>query len=317
MKKIGSLVTFSLALGGAACGDDSPRTPAPSDPVDANGDFVLGPDSPEGGEVRLEYVDLTPEAGLDERDTGTRVTAFFIRSMTPDHFPAPAAGRCVDLSADQSWPTAQAEDADYIDVGEVTISGGPETLVVPEGTATADPLGRVHARDGVAEPWRFSFGTDDTETYITPDTSYTVTLGGSSEWPTQTFTDALTMPADFDFIAPAAEAFELTPDQPIEITWEVATTTSLGEGESVIGLVDVLVPGQGPVVACAQDPDTGSVTIPAELVNRVISFGAAGTIARQTVVHRRLELSNEDDVKGRRLDLIGVWSHVTPWTATD
>ncbi|HEY5936823.1 MAG TPA: hypothetical protein VIU61_19375, partial [Kofleriaceae bacterium] len=70
----------------------------------------------------------------------------------------------------------------------------------------------------------------------------------------------------------------------------------------------------GPVAACIE-PNDGSITIPAALVDIArAAYPTGGTMARQTLTHQVKELVDANGPTGRRIDLITVWCYATPFT---
>jgi hypothetical protein len=313
------LLVVGLATTVACGGDDDDDNPGNPDAADIDASDMT-PDAaehvwtladPEGGEVRVEYVDFIDGAGPGGRNDAARVTAFIQGEQTPASFPPLAFPGCTNMMDDTHWPTAQAEDRTYIDVGQVIIAGGTSDIVVEEGGTGADPFGRIHALGDplVAQPWDFHFGVNDAS--ILPENSkLDVIFTGSDEWPAAVYNDAITIPKAQTLESPGFEAVQLTPGEDLTLTWSVEDTdTDL----TVSSLVGFLVTGQGPVVTCVEAND-GSVTVPAAMVDELLAVATSGVLARQTFVHHIVELKKGDEPTGRRLDLVGVWCQITPWS---
>src|SRR5690606_40304976 len=86
-----------------------------------------------------------------------RSVAHFKSTMTPELAPLPTPGACVNLYETGGWPLGQGTNSNYLDVGQVTISGvnaagDPTEIAVPLAsednvmTFPLDDLGRPHDR---------------------------------------------------------------------------------------------------------------------------------------------------------------------------
>lgn len=312
-----------MSIGLAAmvgCGDDdgggSDDPDAAPDEADATPDDPdAAPDEvtvfgPEGGEFRLEYI------VIDDGTIITRVTAFGMKDAgsgeTPDRFPLPPIPGCWDLTDDSIWPVAQSSDADYIDFGTVVVTGdfsGVDEIVIPKvdqsGGDVADGVGRTH------EEYNFRLDFDNADTVFQGDSTYSVLLGGSDEWPAQAYDMKVYMPPAFDLIDPAlGEVVMIEEDTPLTLTWEATEV----DDHEVISAVAFATPADGPTIVCAEIGNDGEIVIPAEEINKVVALvgeGNQATIARQTAVHEIAELTNGDDVSGRRIDLLSIWCYAT------
>ncbi len=325
---LAGLLPFGVAATG--CGDDDPN---PGNPDAANGDdadaapddpdaappFVADYDSAEGGEVRLEYLQWAPGAGPGGRTTSTRVTSFFMKSMTPDAFPAVSTMGfgCFNVSGDTMWPTAQAADRVYINAGNVVITpttGGGGQMVVGTGSATpvvgTDALLRNHASGGT-NYLHFTFGTDNGGE-LTPDTAYSVLLTGSDEWPSQAFNDVLFMPASWTVGTPGLVGpLVFTRGVDTAVTWVPATSANLPAGYEVIHAFAFVGPPTGVAAVCLTEDD-GVFTIPGTTVGEVMDAGqTGGFFSNATLTHVVKELNNGSDVSERRIDFISIWCYLT------
>jgi hypothetical protein len=321
---------LSLLLGatGVGCGGDDDDNPVDYDATpraDAEPDDdaqIVEPtcagelDCNEGGEVRLEYVTYTNPPGPGGRNNGARVTAFLLSNAGTGNDPDrqelvidPEAGGCYDVSERDFWPAAQSADREYVDAGQFVITGGPLALSVEEGAAppTKDTWQREHA------DWGWHFGIDDAATYISGDTAHSVTMTGSDTFDEHHYADAIYVPASFaqDSLDPPGGGLpiELTPGEDMTFTHEVVASDTTAP---VIDAIAFVVAGVAQEV-CLEIQDDGEIVVPASVIDHVLSVGAAGTMSRQTFTHNIADM--EVDGNHRRIDMIGVWCYVTPWTA--
>ena len=305
-------LSLVLVVGGlVGCGDDENNTPD-ARPVD-------GPDKPvfkeydadEGGEVRIEYV------RFGGGNAAARVTAvLYDNPGTTRFFPFLNTNGCTDTSLKMHWPTAENPVAErtYVDPGKVLISGGPQVLDIPRKTMMGrDVPGRTHP----ANEWFQQFGgglADDAALYLPEKRLLDVTFTGSDEMPGQIFDDVVYMPADFEVIDPP---LSLTPHpipagQPQTFTW-TTPAQSAPAGMEVQSLVAFISPTLGPLVICVE-PNDGSITVPAEMIDIVRAKATAGTLARQTLTHVVRELVDKNGPTGKRIDILGIWCYATPFS---
>jgi hypothetical protein len=351
-----ALSLSSLSLLTVACGDDDVTPPdarvdtqvvdMPVDMATYEVNFM----SNEGGEVRWEYLDFNPgfipgTATLGYDVDRARATAFFYKGPTGNSSagvkPLPAIPGCTHYAKlppamnDQhmNWPMYQDPTRQYLDVGQVIITGGPTQMILGTGaTNGVDALDRMHTT------WDFSniTGNDGMmgrnapnigRTYISDNTVYDVILTGSSEWPAQIFNDVLYMPDYFTLIdppatpagcdvntpAPCAVALPAR-DTPLTITFTPGTNTNKPAGMEIDTLV-AFVNGNPPVAICVEEGTDGSITIPGATINHVRDTGVSGSrILRQNVVHVLRELTNGTTHDNKRIDFISVWCYNYQYT---
>jgi hypothetical protein len=259
----------------------------------------VGYDSPYGGEIHVERIGS--HAGVF--DPLTHVDAYFIRDQTPAIARMPAPGTCFDSVTDGLWPVAQAAQRDYIDVGTVTLRGGPQEIRLSKTEPGVDLLGRTH--DIV-----YLHINPDADSFVVADTEYSVDLGGSADYPAQT-------------IGPIYVAKAVTPVNPgpdvkaILIPSGQTFTTSLAPADGVPDGVTmqnfmIVQPPQGgaSLVCLGRDAQDGSFTLSAQ---QIAAMPPAGNILRGHMSLEVIEFNNGKGTRGRRLDLVGVNCLATPY----
>ena len=97
-------------------------------------------ESPEGGEIRLDHI-LLPDGGVLGR-----VHAHFISGQTPEAVPFGFVTTGCRPMLNDGWPQKQGDNRQYVDTGEITLTGAgqPLTLDLAPEDATTDPYGRDH-----------------------------------------------------------------------------------------------------------------------------------------------------------------------------
>ncbi|MBA3457786.1 MAG: hypothetical protein H0T42_32185 [Deltaproteobacteria bacterium] len=281
-------------------------------PPDAQ-EFTVDFESMEGGEVRLEYLQFPPG---NVPQTRARGTAFFYKGPSV-HYPLPVIPGCTTYQENPptKWPLAQAANRQYLDVGQVIITGGPQQFNLAAGAVTTPPTKDFLDR-AYTGPWRFSSLNDMGRTFISDNTRYDVVLTGSAEWPAQIFEDVLYMPDAFPLISPAASVspVPLVANTPLTITYQVPTNTQLPAGSTVDTLI-AFTNGNPPVVICTEEGIDGSITIPAATVDLIRAAVPGGSrILRQHVVHNLRELTNGITHQNQRIDFLSVWCYNYPFS---
>jgi hypothetical protein len=313
---------FCLTVGLVApligCGDDKTGINPDARPNDApDASTFAGFNADEGGEVRFEYV-------FTNGGIRARTTAFLWDPGSTKFFEFLDQNGCTDMrkgQAESFWPTAvnPVGERTYLDPGSVTISGGPMPLTVARNTTgmpAADPFGRDHP----ANAWNFHFGMNDGTMFMSEKTTYDVAFGGSADVPAQTFADVMYMPASFEptgtYACPAAPCPNVPLDagQPVTLEWSTPAD-SPPAGFEVLSLAG-FTGANGPVALCVE-PNDGSITIPAEMVDIArAAYPAGATLARQTLTHTVKELVDKDGPTGRRIDFVAVWCYASTFTVT-
>lgn len=259
----------------------------------------VGLDSPYGGEIHVERI----ESGAGVFPPLTHADAFFIRDQTPAISRMPTPGTCFDAKAEGLWPVAQAEEAEYIDVGSVTVSGGPQDLLLSQTEPGTDLLGRVH--DIV-----YLHIVTDADQYVTADTDYTVEVSGSDAYPAGTY-GPIHVSGPITPVSPGPETTLITIASGQPFTASLAPDTSAPEGVVVQNFLIVQPPMGGADLVClGENADDGEFTLSAEQVGAI---PPAGNILRGHLTHRVVEFDDGKGASGRRLDLIGVNCLATPY----
>lgn len=309
-------LTLGLLAGGVGCGDSVNNTP------DAAG--FKGYDADEGGEVRIEYIKFA--AGVtgagQPASIGTRIVAYLYKTAgSKKFFPFVALTGCTNMMLPNpiNWPMATNPLAErtYLDPGTITVEGGgtsPTTpLTLPRKTDMGpDFLARQHSPN----KWFFYLNPSDGTQYLSAQHAHTVKFSGSSELPAQTFKDAFYMPADFQLTTPDAGPVSLKAGTALTLNWTTPDTGAAAPppGTTVVSLA-AFTGADGPVVICVQAPNTGSITVPANMVDVVrAKYPAGGVIARQTFTHVPKELVDNNGPTGRRIDFITTWCNAGLFT---
>lgn len=301
-------LSLSLGLvvaGLVGCGDDNDNNPIDAPP---DGRVFKEYDADEGGEVRIEYV------RFGNGNASARVTGvLYDNPGTTRFFPFLNLEGCTDTSTKMHWPTAENPVAErtYVDPGKILISGGPQVLDIPRKDVEGkDVPGRTHP----ANEWFQHFAgpaANDAALYLPEKRLYSVEFTGSDEMPAQKFTDVVYMPADFQVIDPplSPTPHPIPAGQPQTFTWETPAQTAPA-GMEVQSLV-AFIAGGNPLVICVE-PNDGSITVPADLIDLVRAKAPnGGTLGRQTLSHVVRELVDKNGPTGKRIDIIGIWCYAT------
>ncbi len=311
---------------GMSCGDDTGGTmPPDSRMIDARIIDAPMPDAPdpvtfewdEGGEVRIEYQEIFTAAGTNFQ---ARSTAFFWKDKTPKRYQFPLIPGCTMMGADDRFPLGMGTSHTYQDVGEVTIIGGASPYSIPYKAPVAPATTWM---DGLARPHdtnvaHFAAVAGGGPTYYGNFNShYDVVFGGKDAFPAQYHQDAIYLSGAWSLNTPAFGPVQLTAGQDFVITYNPPTETSNRPPGSALNFVAaIVIPGQGPVVDCISDNLNGTITIPAAMVDYALGFGTSGLMARAVLSHQVREFTDEVTHNHKRMDLIGIWCFVVPWTKT-
>jgi hypothetical protein len=266
MRTAASLLSFALASLAAGCGDDTANP------------------QPYGGEVRVVHVRLAD--GSDVR----RLSAFFIAAQEPDVMPEVPLGACVE----QGGSPAQAEDREYVDVGDsVTFHLGDGDVIVPRAEGVTDFDSRRHEVAYLLEQVDGPYGED----FLMAENTLTTAEP-------QSFTDQLRVvqPPVMEVSWPGGDAIpvELERRQDVELAW--TQTQPIDDLTVTIELWG----DDSPVVTC-RSADTGHFTIPAAVIDGLAS--QTGTIAIHSV--SRATAVTDD---GRAIDVLAEYhGNLRPW----
>ena len=199
----------------------------------------------------------------------------------------------------------------YQDVGTIQITGGANPVDVPVPATFPFVDGEHRTHESTVRFFIDKTGGDNF--FDKNDATYSMTFGGSADWPAQTYTDAFYMPPAFTLnnFAPA----QLVADTDFVSTWVPPTVNNLPAGSTIVFVHGFLVAGV-PVLLCIQDNiSVGQLTVPKELVNYVRSVGAAGVMGRALLTHEVREFTDGTNHTHKRMDFITKWCYVAPWTA--
>ena len=339
MRKRSGWLLLSFGLGALiSCGDDKGKL------VDANNpaDMPIDADVPnatwdEGGGVLVEFQIIFNPAGTTTykgvpANHQARFTTYYWKSITPKGYPFPVNPGCNKTGletpatdADDIFPfgmgtlagTPPAPEHVYLDVGDPTVSGGANPFTIPLGPNPGiDGFNRHH--DGI---WHFKVNATTGDDFLDKfDAPYSLALAGSSEWPAQTFTDAIYQSPPWDVTSPGFGPVSLVADQDLVVTWVPPPTAANMPADTAANMVMALIQpgatGIGPIVECITDQvQTGQFTIGKEFVNYVRSFATSGVMARAIVTHRIQELTDGVTHNHKRMDFVMTNCYVVPWTA--
>jgi len=327
-----AIASFSavLALSTYACGDDDDddtgETPdaaaddGSGDPdAGSDVDAAVGPRDPaitdfEGGQLLVEYItldeDLRAAYSLPEGvNSVARFMGYFVGDQTPQSNPLPAVSAdetCVNLYDTDGWPLGpyDGQDRAELDVGEVTVTGlnsaGDEvSTVVTRTEDSADNWQRGHDLFYQNIP-------PDAANYLAPDTTYTVEMSGSADYPAATYEDVIYIAGEYELgISPALndEDIGLSTTADTLITWTQPKTPNQNQPDNLFGgLLTVIVLGDAntgaPVMLCPVPASNEEFLITAE---QVASFRAS------------VEARNGKGSAERAILLRNNFSHIMGW----
>lgn len=298
-------------------------------PIDADEPSALTWDEAGGTTVEYQTIFNADPTMIKHQ---ARVTSYYWKAMTTGYadphthrYPLAAIPGCTRTGiatatddTDDIFPwgmgktlTAGGFDHTYLDVGTIQVTGGASAIDVPAGVVGMKD-GESRVQDGT---WRFFVNPLGGDTFLDKnDATYSLVMGGSAEWPAQTYTDAFYMPPAFTLNGFSPQ--QLVADTDFVDTWTPPTPANLPEGASIVFVHGFIVNGVGPVVLCVQDTvSAGQFTVPKETVNFIRSVGAAGVMGRALLTHRVQEFTDGNTHDHRRMDFITKWCYVSPWTA--
>lgn len=315
------LASSSLCL--TACGDDDDNEGADAGEecggVHNPCEEEIAVTSPEGGMVIFEYIGFSTALQAAFPPKIVRNISHFTSSGGDDHvFLTPGSGdgtngldECNNVSADDiTWPANDVNVQTHVNVGTLTISGGPEDLVLEPtltGTDTemTDMISRLHSG-----AWYQTISPDFAD-YIVEDGNHTVAMSGSDDYPATTYEDILYMPSAMVMTNPTGD---VTVDRPaagftedFTVTWDSGTSANQPEGNEVLSLV-MLVDGTGTnIVEFCVTINDGEFVIPAAVLEEFAAEQPAGGVLLVGNVSHNLGRFDDGTVSDRRIDFLGMW----------
>jgi hypothetical protein len=295
---------------------------------------------PEGGDVRIERVFIADGTNQENPDGSGGVSWVQVYQWTSTSAATtkalPPAGTCTDLRTGQFWPNSKLDDPSVtaLDLGaSVTITGPTGVTTLPKCTTatnlntlcstTSTPpraLSLMYGGLSAGTP-QGSFIKNLPGNTVQANSDYTVDFGGKK-------TDGgkdikVHIPGSYKTpLGIGAKAVTVAANKDLELTWTPPTDPSTGTEHTPtthFGRFFVLDPTLGNtsgyplswVCVPKTDPDTGeeidgSITVPASVVNQWPKTG--GLLVHAELTHYM------EAVGGRRLDLVGIWCHVSPFT---
>jgi hypothetical protein len=215
----------------------------------------------------------------------------------------PTPGTCFDSAAEGLWPVAQAPEREYIDVGAVTLRGGPEELLLSKTEPGSDLLGRQH--DIV-----YLHIMPDADRYVVSGTEYSAEVRGSDDYPAQTI-GPIYVPGAVTPVNPGPDIRSIIIPGGAPFTTSLAPANGAPEGVVVQNFLIVQPPLGGAALVClGSDAQDGAFTLSA---NQVASMPPAGNILRGHMAVEVVEFDDGKGTRGRRLDLVGVNCLATPY----
>ncbi len=337
------LAAGSLSLTG--CGDDdgNSNTDGGGDsscgdihnPCDAgvDEDPAITVASPEGGMVIFEYIGFSTGLQAVFPAQIARNISHFTSSGGADHvFLTPGSGdglngldECNNVSADDiTWPANDVSVQTHVNVGDLTISGGSQDLVVSpitDGTDAemTDMISRLHSGawyqtlkgTGMPAP------EDDVpySNFVDEDTTYSVSMEGSAEYPATTYEDALYMPSAMVMTNPVGDS---AIDRPVggftedfTVSWDSGTSAGQPDNNEILSLVMLVDPSGTNIIEFCVTANDGEFVIPAAVLEEFAAEAPqGGVILVGNVSHNLGRFDNrgvDGDVFDRRIDFLGMW----------
>jgi hypothetical protein len=349
-------MSFALVLGlsAYACGDDDDDGGTPDA---GGGDGVIdaaqgGPDASgianptvednDGGWILFEYIHYSDGFAdfrkLPQGMTVNRNMAHFYSSKNPqrDEFPAPPLNECRNLYETNGWPLgreAERQDATYVDVGDLTITGKNEA---DEDVTIDIPKGDPKVPDDWSQPQDIYYQSFNVPagSVIKPDSEFTINMSGSADYPETTYENLAYMPAELELTDPVLndDTFQLsTENATTRITWNY--TPAPNQPDSVPVLLTAVVLGDTngrPVMFCVTTADQGYYDFKGEdiaafrsAVGAEDGVPAPGYMLRNSIAHTIAWFNNGDGdlpydpANKRRIDAINVDCYVQLIQAVD
>ncbi|MCP4447033.1 MAG: hypothetical protein GY811_17045 [Myxococcales bacterium] len=287
---------------------------------------------PEGGMVIFECIGTSAalQAGGFPAKFARNISHFTSAGGDDHVFLTPGTGNgtagineCNFVSGDDiTWPANDVSGQTHVNVGDLTISGGSNDLVIsPTLTGTeaemTDMISRLHSG-----PWYSAFETEFAD-YVTEDTVYTVSMSGSDDYPATTYTDNLYMPSAMTMTNPTGDSSMERPTggftEPYTVTWDSGASSNTPDGVDILSLV-MLVDGTGTNIIefCVTEND-GEFVIPVEVLEEYYTEQpTGGAILVGNVAHMlgRFDDGTSDD-PDRRIDFLGMWCEAFGFVITE
>jgi len=216
----------------------------------------------EGGQVWLEHVEYSPTLVSDgEPAKQLRLGAFFFREPVPMN---PGGVWCFDMVNDPRSPIALDESREYLDVGEVTISGGGSSFVLNRVAGGIDYLHRS-SHDLFYEV----VAPEEPEQALVGGIDYSISFGGAGDVEAMERVDVVRMPKP---IAPGGPALE-----DLELQRGEAAVIQLSTEDSAFNPHVMLLRSDGTVVVfCSGEQAAGEVTLTPEALDAFLLHEASG-----------------------------------------
>lgn len=248
-------------------------------------DCPVGLDLPDGGEVRITYVQLPDGSPL------RFVNSYFISRQTPDYVAPPPWGTC--YSGSVLYP----ENRDYVDVGRsVTVTVSDEQMVAQKTLDGRDSLFRPH------DLFYFAFSPAPLPDGFLNGWHSAVTDNGLSF-------DRIYMPPMLEVTSPADTGVrQIKKGEDVVIKFNYLEQPPAGVmTTSIVVFWMGEVSMSEPLACVGRNDGSGEIVVPKEIIDMLPDEGGlmqVGTEANEAVL-------SED---GRRIDLWGETCVAFPWT---
>jgi hypothetical protein len=233
-------------------------------------------------------------------------------------------GECNNVSADDiTWPANDVNSQTHVNMGDLTISGGNQDLVVSptlDGTDAemTDMISRLHSgawyqtlkATEMPAPNNVAFSE-----FIEEDTKYTVSMEGSAEYPATTYEDILYMPSAMVMTNPTGDTSIDRPaggfTEPYVVTWDPGASANQPDGNEILSLVMLVDPTGTNIIEFCVTINDGEFVIPAEVLEEYAAESpTGGVLLVGNVSHNLGRFDNREaggEVTDRRIDFLGMW----------
>jgi hypothetical protein len=304
-----------------------------------------GADLPEGGDVRIERVYIADGMGHEEKPDGSGGVSWlqvyqWKSSDMKTTKALPPEGQCTELRTGNYWPNSKLDDPSItgVDLGaSVKISGPKGDTLLPKCTTatnigtngmtslcstTSTPpraLALMYGGLSAGSP-QGAFLNNIAADTVQAGATYTIDLGGKK-------TDSggniqVHIPNSYKTpLGIGASAVTVKGGQDLVLKWDPPANGSTGTDHTPtttfgrLFVLDTTASNNGYplswVCVPKTDPSTGveidgEITVPASVVDKWPKTG--GLLVHAELTHYM------EAVDGRRLDLVGIWCHVSPFT---